>query len=308
VSVAFIFPGQGSQTAGMLKRLPEHSAVKETLRQAGDTLSVDVTELDTEAALQSTVNVQLALFIAGVAAAKVLQTSKVVPMAVAGMSVGAFAAAVTCNTLSFSDGLKLVKKRAELMENSFPKGYGMSAIVGLTERQVLELVKDCYSNTAPVFVSNINAPRKIIVSGACTGLEKVEQSATKSGARKVERLNVTVPSHCPIFETVAEELTTIVKTFQLQEPTIPYISNVKARPLKNALQIGEDLARNVAHGVRWYDSISVLTELGCNLFIEVNPGNTLCRLSAELFEAQKFISLEETSVDYIQHYNSGMSL
>ena len=308
MSVAFLFPGQGSQTAGMLKRLPDHAAVKETLRQACDILSVDVAELDTEEALQSTVNVQLALFIAGIAAARVLQTSNVVPMAVAGMSVGAFAAAVTCNTLSFSDGLKVVKKRAELMESRFPMGYGMSAIVGLSERQVLDLVKNCFSNTAPVFVSNINAPRQIIVSGACTGLEKVEESATKSGARKVERLNVEVPSHCPLFETVAEELKTIMKTVQLQEPSIPYISNVKARPLKTALQIGEDLATNVAHGVRWYDSISVLAELGCNLFIELNPGNKLCRLSAELFEAQKFIPLEETSVDYIRHYNSGMSL
>lgn len=300
MSIAFLFPGQGSQSAGMLNRLPAHTTVNETLLQASDALGFDVRKLDTEEALQSTINTQLALFIAGVASARALQAEGVIPDAVAGMSIGTFAAAVTCKTLKFSDGLDVVKKRSELMEKSFPEGYGMSAIVGLTERQVMNVVAECYSNSAPVFVSNINGPRQIIVSGSCSGLEKVEKSAIQKGARKVDRLKVTVPSHCQLFEPVADELSAMMKTLTLQDPSVPYISNVRARPLRKCLPIADDLSRNVAHGVRWYDSISILVELGCKDFIELNPGNTLCRLSRELFEEERFISLDETSIDYIR--------
>src|SRR3984885_3990737 len=129
MSISFLFPGQGSQSPGMLKRLPQHNAVEMTLREASEILSRDMSELDSEAALESTVSVQLSLFIAGVAAARTLEAEEVMPEAVAGLSVGAFAAAVVCGSLPFADGIAIVKQRAHLMETSFPSGYGMSAIV-----------------------------------------------------------------------------------------------------------------------------------------------------------------------------------
>jgi malonate decarboxylase epsilon subunit len=143
----------------MLKRLPQHPATMSTLIQASEVLECDISQLDSEAALESTVNVQLSLFIAGVAAALALQAEQVLPAAVAGLSVGAFAAAVVCGALPFADGIAVVKQRAQLMETSFPSDYGMSAIVGLTEQKVAELVNDFHEKSAPVFVSNINAPR-----------------------------------------------------------------------------------------------------------------------------------------------------
>jgi malonate decarboxylase epsilon subunit len=299
VSICFLFPGQGSQSPGMLKRLPHHPATESTLRQASEILERDISELDSESALESTINVQLSLLIAGIAAARALQAEQVIPTAVAGMSVGAFAAAVVCDSLTFADGIAVVKQRAQLMETSFPTGYGMGAIVGLTEQKVAELVDSAYEQFAPVFVSNINAPRQITISGAVQGIEKVAAAALKCGARKAERLHVAVPSHCPLFQAVADTLQETLKKVNVQNPTIPYVSNVRARLLRTAQKVSEDLANNIAHGVRWHDSISLLAELGTDIFVEMNPGNVLSRLGSESFPDLRFIALEESSLAYV---------
>lgn len=304
MSVAFVFPGQGSQTVGMLAKLPAHEAVTSTLREASDALSCDMSTIDSESALASTVNVQLALYIAGVASARALVAENVIPAAVAGMSIGAFAAAVICQTLKFKDGLAAVKERATLMESQFADGYGMTAIIGLSESQVDLLVRDCSRTDAPVFISNINTPRQITVSGCISGLEKIEKKAPQLGANRVERLKVAVPSHCPLFEPVALKLKPTIKSFLLRDPQVPYISNVRARSLRKADAIADDLATNVAHGVRWHDSIAVLVELGCDLFVEPAPGNTLCKLSKDIFDDVLFVSLEETSLEYVRQLES----
>src|ERR1700761_3071743 len=135
MSTAFLFPGQGAQVPGMLHTLPEHSAIERTLTEASDHLHRDVRELDSEQALQSSVPVQLALLTAGVAVARALAEEGVAPEAVAGLSVGAFAAAVHCGALGFPDALRLVEQRAEMMVTLYPTGYGLAAIVGLTEAQ-----------------------------------------------------------------------------------------------------------------------------------------------------------------------------
>jgi malonate decarboxylase epsilon subunit len=299
VSICFLFPGQGSQSADMLKRLPQHPAALSTFRQASEILECDIGDLDSEAALESTVSVQLALLIAGVAAARVLEAKQVMPAAVAGLSVGAFAAAVVCGSLPFADCIAVVKQRAHLMETSFPSGYGMSAIVGLTEQKVADLVNSFYDQSEPVFVSNINAPQQITISGAVQGLEKVEAAALKCGARKAERLNIAVPSHCLLFKSVAETLQEALAKVNMQNPAIPYVSNIRARPLRTAQSVSEDLANNIANGVRWHDSVSLLVELGAEIFVEMNPGNVLSRLGAESFPDLRFIALEDSSPAYI---------
>jgi malonate decarboxylase epsilon subunit len=299
VSICFLFPGQGSQSPGMLKRLPQHPAKESIFREASEILECDIGELDSEESLESTVSVQLSLFIAGVAVARALEAEQVIPAAVAGLSVGAFAAAVVCNSLTFADGIALVKQRAQLMETSFPSGYGMAVIVGLTEQKVHELVKSFYEQSAPVFVSNINAPRQITISGSVQSIDKVAAAALKSGASKAVRLPIAVPSHCSLFQMVAEKLQEALSKVNVQNPTVPYVSNVRARPLRNARSVAEDLANNIANGVRWHDSISVLVELGTDIFVEMNPGNVLSRLGAESFPDLRFIALEDSSLAYV---------
>ena len=296
MSVAFLFPGQGSQSPGMLHALPEHPAVARTLEEASQILHQDVRDLDSSESLQSTVPVQLALLTAGVAVARALADEGVVPEAIAGLSVGAFAAATHCGVISFSDAIQLVRARAELMQSLFPSGYGLSAIVGLTESQVSALVTEAHSAQTPVYVGNINAPRQIVIAGSDAGMSAVLEAARKSGARKTERLHVAVPSHCPLLEPVAEALRTRLKGMQLRQPQLIYVSNVKARALRHANAVAEDLANNIAHGVRWHDATTVLEELGCRLFLEMPPGQVLSGLAKESFPDVRSVALGQSTL------------
>jgi malonate decarboxylase epsilon subunit len=298
MSVAFLFPGQGSQIPDMLHNLPDHAAVARTLDEVSQSLNRDVRELDSAEALQSTVSVQLGLLTAGVAVARALFEEGVKPEAVAGLSVGAFAAAVTAGVLSLADGVRLVKERGEGMMKLYPQGYGLAAIVGLTEKQVSTLVEDANTEKNPVYVGNINAPRQIVIAGSNEGMDKVLKAARKSGARKTVNLHVSEPSHCPLLQPVADALRRSLKEIHLQQPKILYLGNVTGRALRSADAISEDLATNVAHGVRWYDTTSVLEELGCRLFLEMPPGHVLSELAREAFADVRSLAVGEISLTY----------
>jgi malonate decarboxylase epsilon subunit len=275
----------------MLHTLPGHPAITRTLAEASQLLHRDVLELDSPESLQSTVYVQLALLTAGVAVARALADQGVIPEAVAGLSVGAFAAAVHCGVVSFPAAIELVRQRAELMQSLFPTGYGLSAIVGLTESQVTGLVGAAHSPATPVYVGNINAPRQIVIAGSDAGMSAVMEAAKKSGARKAERLQVAVPSHCPLLEPVAQTLRATLQGIPLHQPRLIYVSNVRARPLRHAAAVAEDLANNIAHGVRWHDATTILEELGCRLFLEMPPGAVLTALAKESFPEVRALSV-----------------
>jgi malonate decarboxylase epsilon subunit len=283
LSIAFLFPGQGAQVPGMLHTLPDHSTIQRTLTEASDHLHRDVRDLDSSEALQSSVAVQLALLTAGVAVSRALAEEGVAAEAVAGLSVGAFAAAVHCGALSFPDALRVVAQRAEMMVSLYPTGHGLAAIVGLTEAQVETLVEEAHTIENPVFVGNINAPRQIVIAGSDAGMAKVLKAAQRVGARKATRLQLSVPSHCPLLEPVAVALRTTLEGMTLTQPKLIYVSNVKARVLRAAAPIAEDLANNIAHGVRWHDATTVLEELGCRVFLEMPPGRVLTDLAREAF-------------------------
>jgi malonate decarboxylase epsilon subunit len=281
VKTAFLFPGQGAQRPGMLHELVDDPAVQLTLNEISDVLKSDVRLLDSPEALNSTVSVQLALLASGVATARALQKQGVTCCAVAGLSVGAFSAAVAIEAIPLKDAVILVRSRAEKMEQLYPVGYGMAAIVGLNERQVTAFVDSVHTATAPVFVGNINAPRQIVIAGSIEGMQKVLEKACRHGARKAELLRVSVPSHCPLLSSVADSLRLQLNSMQLKAPKCPYIANVNARAVRSASAVATDLADNIAHGVRWHDATTVAEELGCNLFLEMPPGHTLTDLAQE---------------------------
>ena len=296
MSVAFLFPGQGSQVPGMLHTLPDHPAIGRTLDEVSEGLGENVLELDSTEALRSTVSVQLALLASGVGVARALIAEGVEPGAVAGMSVGAFAAAAAAGALNLGDGVRLVKQRAEGMVKLYPKGYGLAAIVGLTEKQVSTLVEAASTEQNPVYVGNINAPRQVVIAGSDKGMNKVLEAARKSGARKAVRLNVSEPSHCPLLEPVADALRESLQAIHLQQPKMVYVGNVTGRALRSAEAISEDLASNIARGVRWYDATTVLEELGCRLFWEMPPGHVLSELGREAFSDVTTLAVGETSL------------
>jgi malonate decarboxylase epsilon subunit len=246
VSVAFIFPGQGSQAPGMLHHLLDHPAVGRTLDEISDVLHSDVRSIDTEQDLEFTLDAQLALFAAGVATARALMEQNVRPAAVAGLSVGAFAAAVTA---------------------------------GLDECQVTKIVNATTTEQAPVFVGNINGPRQIVIAGSNVAMDRVLEQARRQGASKAVRLHVSALSHCPLLQPVADLLAKRISAMSLGPPQMVYVGNVNGRPLRTKELVANDLVNNIAHGVRWNDATTVLQELGCNLFLEMPPGHTLSDLA-----------------------------
>src|SRR6266436_579022 len=279
----------------MLHTLPDHPAIARTLDEASESLGENVLEFDSTDALQSTVSVQLALLASGIAVARALMAEGVEPEAVAGMSAGAFAAAVAAGVLNLADGVRLMKQRAEMMVEFSPKGYGLAAIVGLTEKRVSTLVEEANTVQNPVYVGNINAPGQIVIAGSNEGMSKVLEAARKSGARKAIRLDVSEVSHCPLMEPVADALKKSLQLIHLQKPKMVYVGNVTGRALRSAEAISEDLASNVAHGVRWYDTTTVLEELGCRLFLEMPPGHVLSELAREAFPGIRTLAVGETS-------------
>jgi malonate decarboxylase epsilon subunit len=281
VNTTFLFPGQGAQKSGMLHELVDDPAVQLTPDEISDVLRSDVRRLDSPEALNSTVSVQLALLTSGVATARALQRQGATCCAVAGLSVGAFAAAVVAEAITLKDAVILVRSRAEKMEELYPAGYGLAVIVGLSERQVTAIVGSGHTAATPVFVGNINAPRQIVIAGSIEGMQKVLEKAQRHGVRKAELLHVSVPSHCPLLSSVADSLRLQLNSMQLKAPKCPYIANVNARAVRSASVVAMDLADNIAHGVRWHDATIVAKELGCTLFLEMPPGHTLTDLGEE---------------------------
>jgi malonate decarboxylase epsilon subunit len=310
VSVAFIFPGQGSQSPGMLHDLLDYPAVVRTLDEISEALQTDVRDLDSEQGLKSDVSVQLALLAAGIATARALIEQDVDPAAVSGLSVGAFAAAVTAGVLSLQDAVELVKLRAEQMMKLYPTDYGLSAIVGLNESQVTKIVQAVTSVQCPVFVGNINAPRQIVIAGSNVAMDQVLDETRRQGASKAVRLHVSVPSHCPLLQPVADLLERRISSMHLKTPQLTYVGNVTARALRTKELVARDLVNNIAHGVRWHDATTVLKELGCNLFLEMPPGHILSDLVEENLSAVSALAVESNVLSRVlrvahEEINSG---
>ena len=281
MSVAFIFPAQGSHSPGMLHDLLDHPAAVRTLDEISEVLHSDVRDLDSKQSLESDVSVQLVLFAAGIATARALMEQTSGPQPCSGLSVGAFGAATAAGVLPLHDAVELVKLRAEQMMHLCPTGYGLSVIVGLSESQVTKIVEITTSDQAPVFVANINAPREIVIAGSYVGMDRALDEARHQGARKAVRLNVSGPAHCPLLQPVADILARRISTLTLGTPQVTYVANVNARALRTKELVASDLANNIAHGVCWHDATRVLKELGCNLFLEMPPGHTLSDLAQQ---------------------------
>jgi malonate decarboxylase epsilon subunit len=296
VSAVFLFPGQGSQQPNMLHNLPQHPAVSETLDEASEVLNENVLLWDTKEALKSTVAVQVALLVAGVAAARALAAEGAQPDMVAGHSVGAFGAAVVANVIDFRDAVTLVKMRGELMERAYPQGYGMGVVLGIQERKLVNIVEKNFTDEEPVFIANRNSPDQITISGSIRGIERILALARKEGARKAELLSVKVPSHCRLLQSVSLELAAALKKIPFRRPDIPYAGNRTARALHDPEAIREDLALGVSHPVRWHEATSLLFEMGARLFIEMPPGRVLTDLAQNAFPTARAVSVSDSGV------------
>ena len=273
----------------------QDSSIAATLREARERLDGDFGSLDSAEGLRSTVNVQLCLLVAGVAVTRALAAAGMRFDAVAGLSVGAFGAAVACGAVAFPDALRLVRVRAQAMQELYPSGYGMAAITGLDERQVNALLAKVGGVEASVFVANINAPTQIVISGADAALERAIRLAREAGARLAQRMQVSVPSHSPLLNAVSQRLVQAMSDIEVSAPTVPYISNRRARAVHDAAGVREDLILNVSNPVRWHDSMALLYELGIRFFVELPPGRVLSGLVQQNFAGARSIAADDAS-------------
>ncbi|AWI04235.1 malonate decarboxylase subunit epsilon [Clostridium drakei] len=297
MSVAFLFPGQGSQQENMLHELPRHPMVTKTIEEASLVLGKDVLLLDSKESLLSTVSVQLCLLISGVAIARVLKSEGAVPNIVAGHSVGSFAAAVVSGALDFKDALSLVKLRGKLMENSYPNGYGMGVILGLDEMHVSLLLDKVNKANSPVFIANLNAQDQITIAGSISAIEGVFKLALSMGAHKTKILKVSVPSHCKLLKDVSNEIEAKMISIKLKSPKILFVGNCRARVLRKSEEIGQDLSIGVANPVRWHDATTLMFERGARLFVELGSGETLTNMAKKAFPDARCISALSSGIE-----------
>jgi malonate decarboxylase epsilon subunit len=298
MTLALMFPGQGAQSPGFLHRLPQHEAVAATLGEASAALGLDVLTLDSAEALRSTVAVQIGLTVAGVACSRALAHEGLVPQFSAGLSVGAFPAAVACGAVAFDDALRMVRKRAELMEAAWPSGYGLTAISGLTETQIETLAyAQIQADGEAVYIGNVNAPRQIVVAGADSALEAFAARALANGARKAQRLAVSVPSHCELLMDAAEQLTAWARDIPFRTPQGIYVDNRGGRPLYTGDAIRADLATNMRYTVRWFDALTVMIESGATVLVEAPPAQVLTDIAREQFPDATALSASTLPLD-----------
>lgn len=278
MKVALLFPGQGSQKVDMLKNMPKEKIILETIKEASEVLERDVYSLDNEEALKNTRNVQLSLFIYGVAMGRFLKESNVQPYIVIGHSIGAFTAAVVSESLDFRDGLRLVDLRGKLMAEGFPKGYGMGAIIGLNESVLTSLVEKLRNENEEVYIATINTKNQITVAGKLSSIEKLFVLARNIGVNKTKILNVSVPSHCKLLSSISDRLKEEMQIVDFKKPKAMFIGNCRGRALCSGDDIKEDLFLGISNTVKFYDGFVNAYERGVRTFIECGTGEVLSNM------------------------------
>lgn len=300
MKTVFLFPGQGSQKAGMLHVLDmADPLVAAIFRETEEVLGVSALTMDTEEKLHSTQYVQICLLITEVISAKILIAKGVTVDYVAGHSIGAFSAAVIGGVLSFKQALKLVDLRGRLMQQAYPENYGMAAMVGFTETRLKKYIDEHNETHPALYLANINAIDQQVVAGETASLAILIQSLQKAGINRAKMLNMSVPSHCLLLDSVSAALKEEIESLELAEPQIPYTSNHTGRLLRNAAAIKKDLYISVAHTVKWYDGTSLLYELGARCFIEMEPSGVLAKIATATFPEAIVLAVEENGADKV---------
>jgi [acyl-carrier-protein] S-malonyltransferase len=295
-NLAFVFPGQGSQSVGMLSKLGEsYPVVKQTFAQASDVLGFDLWQM-VEAgpieALNETHNTQPAMLAAGVAVWEVwCQQTSIRPAWMAGHSLGEYTALVCSGAMSFTDAIKLVEQRGRLMQEAVPAGLGaMAAIVGLEDHQVVSV---CASVAATEVVSavNFNAPGQVVIAGHVAAVERAMLAAKEAGAKLVVKLPVSVPSHCELMENAAEKLNEKLQEVAIAMPNLTLIHNVDVAAHSAAEVIRHALKEQLFKPVRWVDTIKFMHDQGVTTFVEAGPGKVLMGLNKRIVKSATHLTL-----------------
>ena len=304
MSYSIVFPGQGSQSVGMLSELAENfKVVREVFQEASDTLSVDLWNMcqSDNDSLNQTINTQPAMLAAGYATFKVLKGElDLNPKSYAGHSLGEYSALVAANSIEFSDAIKLVRKRAELMQDAVPSGTGgMAAILGLPDEEVVNVCVG-YKGEGVVEPVNFNSPGQVVVAGSKEAVDNICELMKEAGAKRAVPLQVSVPSHCSLMNSASEKFAEYINQTNIQLPNVSVIHNVDALSSSNISLIKQNLIDQIKKPVLWTQTISNMSKHGVKKIIECGPGKVLAGLTRRIdksLSANAIIdksSLEET--------------
>jgi len=297
-TLAFIFPGQGSQQLGMLSELAErYAVVRSTFEEASTTLGYDLWHLVQEGPVEElnrTDITQPAILAASVAVWRVwkeLEGAR--PAWLAGHSLGEYSALVCSGAMSFADGVRLVRTRGEFMQQAVPSGQGaMAAILGLDADKIEEA---CASVAQGEIVSavNYNAPGQIVIAGNVAAVERAILACQQAGARKAMPLPVSVPSHCELMRPAAEKLADELNLIQLTKPRVPVVQNVHAAPETEVAAIRDNLVAQLYRPVCWINSIEFMAEQGVDTYVECGPGKVLVGLNKRIVKTAKSLAVND---------------
>lgn len=284
---AIVFPGQGSQSVGMLAELAQqHALVQDTFAEASAVIGVDLWQLAQQGPaekLNQTEFTQPALLAAGVAVWRVWQTkTALLPAVMAGHSLGEYTALVCAGALQFSDAVMLVHKRGQYMQTAVPEGQGaMAAILGLDDSVVVDVCAQAAQGEV-LTAANFNSPGQVVIAGDKAAVERGIEQAKAAGAKRALLLPVSVPSHCALMRPAAERLSDVLDAIQIHAPSIPVLNNVDVAYYETAEQIRDGLLRQLYHSVRWVELVTALAACPVAAVIEAGPGRILLGLNKRI--------------------------
>ena len=288
MTFAFIFPGQGSQSVGMLNTIAHRPEVKAVIQEASDALGEDVAKLIAEGpaeALSLTTNTQPVMLTAGVAFYRAwLAEGGAVPAMMAGHSLGEYSALVAAGVIAFKDAVPLVRFRAEAMQTAVPVGTGgMAAILGLDD-DIVKQVCDQASQASGQIVEavNFNAPGQVVIAGSSDAVTKACELLKAAGAKRALPLPVSAPFHSSLLQPASEKLQNYLSSVVFNAPTISVVNNVDVEVLNDPVAIKDALVRQAAKPVRWHETINAMANQGITQVIECGPGKVLAGLAKRI--------------------------
>ncbi|MEN1727992.1 MAG: ACP S-malonyltransferase [Pseudomonadota bacterium] len=296
--LAFVFPGQGSQSVGMLQAMSEqYGQVRSTFEEAGEALAMDLWTLVSngpEASLNQTAITQPAMLAADIAVWRVWQSlDGLRPTILAGHSLGEYAALVAAGSLEFPDAIRIVARRGELMQDAVADGQGaMAAILGLDDEVVEALCREAAEGQV-VSAANYNSPGQLVIAGESDAVERAMHLAKEAGARRAVVLPVSVPSHCALMQPAAEAMQVTLAETAIKEPVIPVLHNVAVQSHSDAEGIRQALIEQLHAPVRWTATIKAMVAQGASRIAECGPGRVLSGLGRRIDRNVEWLPLDE---------------
>jgi [acyl-carrier-protein] S-malonyltransferase len=301
MGVAFIFPGQGSQAPGMGRELAlKYAAAREVFEEADEALSFALSELcfnGPAEELQLTENTQPAILAASVAALRAAEAEGLPrPDFVAGHSLGEYSALVAAGALKLRDALRVVRQRGRYMQEAVPVGAGaMAAILGADIEAVEAACAEARQGGEVCGPANINSPGQIVIAGSAAAVERAIPLLKARGAKRAVPLKVSAPFHCALMLPAQERLAADLEKVEFKDLSVPLVSNVDARVVREGAQARESLVRQVSSPVRWRESVELLAREGVETFVEVGPGKVLCGLVRQTAPQARCLNVEDAA-------------